>query len=269
MTEQQSPFEWFWRAVSALRHRWPETLLIVAVGAGISVVIESAVMPPEGDPAVAGHRPGWAMFALGFGVAAIGILWQMGCLGFLRSLLAEPLAAREPAALIAEGRRFFWRFLGGQLVGGALWWLFSAMGFWLVGAALGYQTFSQTPLWLVHLISAAAMGLASKWLLGLPAVIVVFDLPLRQALAETFLHRLAAFSISLRQLVGALVLIAALSAVGSAYSIDRPVGLVCRFVAALGHQMIILTLIAQATTYLGSFHPPTAAQERRPDQEGE
>lgn len=240
----------FKHTVSILHRRWPETLLITAVGAGLSVVIETAVMPPEGDPAIVGYRPGWAMFVLGFGVATIGILWQMGCLGFLRSIRAEPFIAREPATLISEGRRFFWRFLGGQLISGAVWWLFSALGLWLAGKMLGLRAVSQTPIWLVHLISAAAMGLASKWLFALPAVIVVFDVSLRQALAEVFTHPLAAFSISLRQLFGALVLIAVFSTLGSLMPAETTLGIICRFASALAHQLIVLILIAQSVVFL-------------------
>lgn len=254
--------------VSILCQRWPETLLIVAVGAGLSVVIETAVIPPVGDPAIVGYRPGWAMFVLGFGVATIGILWQMGCLGFLRSIRSEPFIAREPASLISEGRRFFWRFLGGQLIAGALWWLFSALGLWVAGKMLGLRAVSQTPLWLVHLISAAAMGLASKWLFALPAVIVAFDVSLRQALAEVFVHPLAAFSITLRQLFGALLLIAVFSNLGSLMPAETTFGIICRFATALAHQLIVLILIAQSVVFLTqqASNPPTHSDASCEDQ---
>ncbi len=175
-----------------IRRRWPEVMLIVVLHAAFFVFTEhfsSAMAPmPQADAAVISQPGG---FFLGFAVVLFAILLQMVYLGFLATAAVTGAQPQEPGTLLSVGRRFFWRIFRFQLL---LFLLLLAI-LTVIGSFVGTLFFNtesrqSMPEWAIATCQAIAMVAVVKPMLLVPAVMIVRDRLVMDAIGQLNRYRL-------------------------------------------------------------------------------
>ena len=163
--------------IEIFRKRWPETALVILLQAGLMVLLEEIVgraSVVQQTPSAA--LPGPADFIVGMGTALFAIVWQMLYLGFLATAYSEGSSPQQPAQLVGIGRLFFWRMLRFQIILGVIYIGMSFVILVIVQSViLGAEEVSQIPDWVAHLCSFAALSVLAKPMLFIPAVMIVRD----------------------------------------------------------------------------------------------
>jgi len=163
--------------VRILKARWPEAALVILLQAGLMVLLEEIA----GRASVVQQAPSAALpvhmdFILGMGTALFAIVWQMLYLGFLATAYSEGAGPQQPARLVGVGRLFFWRMLRFQIVLGVIYIGVSFVILVIVqSVVLGTEDVSKIPDWVAHLCSFAALSVLAKPMLLIPAVMIVRD----------------------------------------------------------------------------------------------
>jgi hypothetical protein len=163
--------------IRILRKRWPEAALVILLQAGLMVLLEEIA----GRTSVAQQAPSAALpvhmgFIGGMGTALFAIIWQMLYLGFLATAYSEGAAPKQPGELVSVGRLFFWRMLRFQVILGVIYIGISFVILVIVqSVVLGTEDVSNIPDWVAHLCSFAALAVLAKPMLFIPAVMIVRD----------------------------------------------------------------------------------------------
>jgi len=151
--------------------------LVILLQAGLMVLLEEIA----GRASVAQQTSSEALpvhmgFIWGMGTALFAIIWQMLYLGFLATAYSEGPAPKQPAQLVSVGRLFFWRMLRFQVILGVIYIGISFVILVIVQSVmLGAKDVSGIPDWVAHLCSFAALVVLAKPMLFIPAVMIVRD----------------------------------------------------------------------------------------------
>ncbi|HIJ67507.1 MAG TPA: hypothetical protein HPP51_04405 [Planctomycetes bacterium] len=163
--------------ITVFRKRWPEAALVIILQALLMVLLEEIA----GRASVAQQNPSAALpghmgFILGMGTTLLAIIWQMLYLGFLATACSQDAGPRQPAQLVSIGRLFFWRMLRFQILLGVIYIGISFVILAVVqSVVLASKQVSGIPDWVVHLCSFAALVVLAKPMLFIPAVMIVRD----------------------------------------------------------------------------------------------
>jgi hypothetical protein len=163
--------------VGILKARWPEATLVILLQAGLMVLLEEiAGRTALSQQAQSAALPGHMEFIVGMGTAFFAIVWQMLYLGFLATACTEGESPKQPAQLVSVGRLFFWRMLRFQIILGVIYMGISVVILVIVqSVVLGAEELSGIPDWVAHLCSFAALVVLAKPMLFIPAVMIVRD----------------------------------------------------------------------------------------------
>ncbi len=154
--------------------------MLIVLQTGLTMVMQD-VMMRQSTPMPAGRG-----FLLGLGLMGCGIIWQMLYLGFLRTVAVSGGLPVLPVELLREGRPFFWRVLGFQLIWGLLYVLASIVLLSLVSRLLlGQESVPDGSGWIAQTCGAAVILLGVKYLLFVPAFVVVCNCTLLDAFGWT------------------------------------------------------------------------------------
>ena len=151
--------------------------MVILLQAGLMILLEEIA----GRTALAQQAPSAALpvhvdFILGMGTAFFAIIWQMLYLGFLATACTEGVSPKQPAQLVSIGRLFFWRMLRFQVILGVIYIGISFIILVIVqSVVLGTEEVSGIPDWVAHLCSFAALAVLAKPMLFIPAVMIVRD----------------------------------------------------------------------------------------------
>lgn len=250
------------KAIDILKWRWPETMLIVVVGAGLmllfkQVLIEHITTAPQG-----GQIPGWAMFVLGFGCALMAVLWQMLYLGFLRTAATDGASPHDPIALLAAGRGFFWQYLGVQLVMGAAMWVVFSLLIGAAAALLGYKDTNVVPLWLMQLTSVASIAALAKPFFLIPSFMLAMNLSAMEAFGMMRLTRLDELGGLPKTYAAGLAVIAAVSVAATFLTAQTPTFYIVATVLDILRNLVMLILMLATILFIGGEPlPPEDVEE--------
>lgn len=172
-----------------LKARWQEAAMLIVLQTGLTIVMQD-VMMRQSTPMPAGRG-----FLLGLGLMGCGVIWQMLYMGFLRTASISGELPASPVELLREGRSFFWRVLGFQLIWGLLYVLALMVLLSLVSRFLLRQ---ESPPdgsgWIAQACSGAVIILGVKYLLFVPAFVVVWNCTVLDAFRLTAGVRLTRLS---------------------------------------------------------------------------
>lgn len=161
-------------------------MLIVVLQAGLLVLLGqfSAMVEPTdvGKPwGQISDTPDKDML-LGFMTMIFLIIWQMLCLGFLRTACTEGCRPQEPKMLVRIGSHFFWRLFMFELLFGVVYLATTFLVFSLLGSViLGAKSIEDIPMWVEPASLYIAVIVLIKPRLLMPALIVSGDWRLGQA----------------------------------------------------------------------------------------
>jgi hypothetical protein len=160
--------------------------LVILLQAGLMVLLEEIA----GRTALAQQTPSAALpghvdFIVGMGTAIFAVIWQMLYLGFLATAHTDGPAPKQPAQLVGVGRLFFWRMLRFQIILGIVYIGISFMLLAIVQSMVfGQKDVLSIPDWIAQLCSFAALAILVKPILLTPAVMIVKDCMVLQALGS-------------------------------------------------------------------------------------
>lgn len=197
----------FQKAIDILKERWPEVALVVILQAAMMLLVEEvALLTEEESQSVA--MPLWAGFLLGMGMMLCAIIWQMLYLGFLKTAAVSGTHPQQPMELLRTGRPYFWRILFFQiLLGLVLFFLNSVLVSLLAAFVWSGQGLEQVPTWAVQLCGLAGLFILLKPLLLVPAVVLVYDVTVIEALFRIRQFRFFRIDSLLKVTMGSFVLI--------------------------------------------------------------
>lgn len=233
-----------------MKARWSEGIMIVGMQTGMMVMLERLLVVGGVDPSRPATIPDWALFLLGIGSAVLAVIWQMLYLGFLRTAALNGTPSHEPMALLMNGRIFFWRFLGVQVVMGVGLWFITGMVAALAGWLLGFREASVLPQWLLEVSGIAAIAIFIKPFFLLPAFILALNASAMEAFALMKQFRLSDLGVLLKAYALGLIAIA----VAAVMTTLAPKGTAVYHIAAgasfLTQSLIILALMLATTLFL-------------------
>jgi len=238
------------RAIEILKWRWPETTLVVAVGAGLMLLFKQVMLEHLTTAPQSGQIPGWAMFVLGLGCALMAVVWQMLYLGFLRTAATDGAAPQDPTALMAVGRGFFWRYLGMQLALGAAMWLVFNLLAAATASMLGYEDAGAMPMWLMQLASVAAIAILAKPFFLIPSFMLAMNVSAMEAFGMMRLTRLDELGGLPKAYAAGLAAIAAVSAAATFLTAQTPAFYVVEAVLDILHNLIMLILMLATVLFI-------------------
>ena len=160
--------------------------MVILLQAGLMVLLEEiAGRAALSQQVQSAALPGYVDFIVGMGTAIFAVIWQMLYLGFLATAYTEGASPKQPAQLVSVGRLFFWRMLRFQVILGIVYIGISFVILAIVqSVALGQKDVSRIPDWIAQLCSFAALAILVKPMLLTPAVMIVKDCMVLQALGS-------------------------------------------------------------------------------------
>jgi hypothetical protein len=163
--------------IKIFRKRWPEATLVILLQAGLMVLLEEiAGRTALSQQVQSAALPGHVDFIVGMGTVLFAVILQMLYLGFLATAYSEGASPKQPAQLVSVGRLFFWRMLRFQVILGIVYIGISFVILAIVqSVVLGAEEVSGIPDWVAHLCSFAALAVLAKPMLFMPAVMIVRD----------------------------------------------------------------------------------------------
>ncbi len=175
------------KVFSIIRSRRAEALMVVGFHAAslmlmnqlISLCLEE-IARVEAGGASAGNVPGMVILGLSAGAMAFSVFWMMLFAGFLSTTLHYSQTPAQPAELLRAGRGFFWRIFRFQLFFSIVHMIFSVVIFAAFGVVGDKK---DMPEWVMNLCSMAAAAVLIKVMLLTPAIIIVRNCRVREALA--------------------------------------------------------------------------------------
>lgn len=174
------------RAAEILKLRWPEAVMLIGLFAGLSALAERITQEFYTTQEMAARLPFWSAFLLGAGLMTLIILLSMLFLGFLRSVVMEPLVPRQPMELLQSGRPYFWKLFLFYLVFELVWTVLSLLLLGVLNGVLFRQTpADQIPDWLLRFSQVAGLAILTKPFLLMPSLVLLKNGTLRQAFVES------------------------------------------------------------------------------------
>jgi hypothetical protein len=172
--------------VRILKARWQEATLVILLQAGLIVLLEEIAGRTALSQQVQSEAlPGHVDFIVGMGTTIFAIVWQMLYLGFLATAYSEGASPKQPAQLVSVGRLFFWRMLRFQIILGIVYIGISFMLLAIVQSMVfGQKDVLSIPDWIAQLCSFATLAILVKPILLTPAVMIVKDCMVLQALGS-------------------------------------------------------------------------------------
>ncbi len=158
--------------------------MVILLQAGLMVLLEEiAGRASVAQQTSSSALPAQMGFIWGMGTALFAIVWQMLYLGFLATACTEGASPKQPAQLVSVGRLFFWRMLRFQIILGIVYMGISFVILAIVqSVVLGQEDVSRIPDWIAHLCSFAALAVLAKPILLMPAVMIVRDCMVLEAI---------------------------------------------------------------------------------------
>lgn len=167
-----------------LRHRRSEVIMLIGLFGGLSFLTAKMSQESASPQGLLAQMPMWAGFLLGAGLMIMIILVGMLFVGFLRSLVHEPLVARHPFELLGVGRMLFWKLFVPYLVFELAWSFLSLLIMTILHVLLkGKMSVTATPEWLLRLSQLISLAILIKPFLLLPTLVILQNPPLLPALA--------------------------------------------------------------------------------------
>ncbi len=160
--------------------------MVILLQAGLMVLLEEiAGRAALSQQVQSAALPGHVDFIVGMGTAVFAVIWQMLYLGFLATAYSEGASPKQPAQLVSVGRLFFWRMLRFQVILGIAYIGISFVILAIVQSMVfGQKDMSSIPDWIAQLCSFAALAILVKPMLLTPAVMIVKDCMVLQALGS-------------------------------------------------------------------------------------
>jgi len=150
--------------------------LVILLQAGLMLLLEEVAGRTSVARQMPSALPAHTGFIVGMGTVLFAIIWQMLYLGFLATAYRENAGPKQPGELVSIGRLFFWRMLRFQVLLGVIYIGLSFVVLAIVQAVLlGQKDVSSIPDWVAHLCSFAALAVLAKPMLLTPAVMIVRD----------------------------------------------------------------------------------------------
>ena len=158
--------------------------MVIMFQAGLMVLLEEiSTRASLSRQAQATASPVHMGFILGLGTAIFAVIGQMLYLGFLATAHTDGPAPKQPAQLVSVGRLFFWRMLRFQIILGIVYIGISFVILAIVQSMVfGQKDVLSIPDWVAHLCSFAALAVLAKPMLLIPAVMIVKDCMVLEAI---------------------------------------------------------------------------------------
>jgi hypothetical protein len=178
------------KVFSIIKSRRAEVLMVVGFHAASLILMTQLfslcleeMQRIEGGATGPGNVPGMVIMGLSAGAMGFAVFWMMLFAGFLSTTAHYSETPAQPSELLRAGRSFFWRMFRFQLffsiVHAMLMAAFLAAIAWLAGQ----KDPTNMQEWMTNLCSmAAGLVLIKVMLLG-PAIIIVRNCRVREALA--------------------------------------------------------------------------------------
>lgn len=165
------------KVIQVIRARWPEVLMIVVLQTGLYVLVQR-IGPRLGATVTPGRE-----MVLFIATVAMLVIVQMVSVGFMATAPRYSQTRCEPVLLLRIGRYFFWRLIRFELL--MLIFLLAVLSLMLhlFGALLGVSDPNKFPIWAVSLSNVLALTALSKPLVLIPAVMIVCDRMVLEALS--------------------------------------------------------------------------------------
>lgn len=168
-----------------LKLRWPEAMMLIGLFAGLSAlgarITQEFYMAEE----MAQQLPFLSAFLLGVGLMTLIILLGMLFLGFLRSVILEPLVPRHPVELLRFGKPYFWKLFLFYIVFELAWTVLSLLMVGVLhGVLLGKKPVDQIPDWMLRFSQLAGLAILIKPFLLMPSIILLKNNSIREAFIE-------------------------------------------------------------------------------------
>lgn len=167
-----------------LRHRRSEVIMLIGLFGGLAFLTAKMSQESASPQGLLAQMPMWAGFLLGVGLMIMIILVGMLFVGFLRSIVHEPLVGRHPFELLALGRMLFWKLFVPYLIFELAWTFLSLLVMTILHLLLkGKMSTAATPEWLLRLSQLIGLAILIKPFLLLPTLVILQNPPLLPALA--------------------------------------------------------------------------------------
>jgi len=178
------------KVLSIIKSRRAEVLMVVGFHAASLILMNQVVslcleemQRVEGGATGPGNVPGMVILGLTAGATGFAVFWTMLFAGFLSTAAYYSETPAQPSELLRIGRGFFWRMFRFQLFFSIVHAVLSAVFLAVAGALAGQKEPTNMPEWMMNLCSIAAAAVLIKVLLLGPAIIIVRNCRVRQALA--------------------------------------------------------------------------------------
>ncbi len=164
------------KVIQVIRARWPEVLMIVVLQTGLYLLIQR-IGPRLGATVTPGRE-----LALFIATVAMLVIVQMVSVGFMATVPRYSGTRCEPVLLLRIGRYFFWRLIRFELLMFVFLLAVLSLMLHLFGALLGVSDPNKFPIWAVSLSNVLTLTVLSKPLVLIPAVMIVCDRMVVEAL---------------------------------------------------------------------------------------
>jgi len=172
------------RALEIMTKRWPETIVVISLHVGAMLILGLFGGKTNLSEQV--------IFLMGFAGALFAVLGQVAGVGFLRSAYLEPEVQKQPLELIAAGWGFFWRILLIGLLFGISLMVFTYVVYSLASfTGLVNSSPENIPQWVMQLFFLISTVILVKPILLLPAIIIVFDVSIKDSFRSLANYKIA------------------------------------------------------------------------------
>ena len=130
-----------------------------------------------------GNVPPMVILGLSAGAMCFEVIWTMLFAGFLSTAVQYSETPAQPAELLRAGRRFFWRIFRFRIFISFLYIVLLTMVLAVADSLTGQEDPKNLPEWVMNLCSIAAAAVLIKVILLGPAIIIVRNCRVREALA--------------------------------------------------------------------------------------
>jgi hypothetical protein len=172
------------KVLSIIRNRLAEVLMVVGFHAASLILMEQLLLLCLGEvesvrSGSVSNVPEVVVLGLSTGAMAFSVIWMMLFAGFLATASHYSDTPAQPAELLRAGKVFFWRMFRFQFFFSLVYMMLSSMIFAVVGTVTGRK---DMPEWMMHLCSLVAVAALAKVVLLTPAIIIVRNCRVREAL---------------------------------------------------------------------------------------
>ena len=179
------------KVFSIIRSRWAEVLMVVGFHAASLMLMNQLrflyffeeTKRVEAGGVGGGDVPGMVILGLSAGAMGFEVIWTMLFAGFLSTAVNYSETPAQPSELLRAGRGFFWRIFRFRIFLSFLYIVLLVMALAVAGSLTGQKDPKNLPEWMKNLCSMAAAAVLIKVILLGPAIIIVRNCRVREALA--------------------------------------------------------------------------------------